>query len=116
MSFNFQTKRLLPRVDKSGLHVADMGASNHVIAITVPDGAKGVVIFFMDSTAANMVRGRVGFAGEDESATITAADTDDTLGHHPPYFETYNLEGWAKVLHVACSTANAKLFGAWSFA
>ena len=115
MGFNLQTKRLVPRTDISGIYISDLGSANTVHAIAAPEGAKGVILFFMKSDESAMIRGRVGFAGEDNSATLLASDTDDNLGHHQNFADGSNDVGWSKVLHVACSTGNAKLFGSWCF-
>lgn len=107
------TRKVAPRTDVSAVYLADLGASNTVNAIPVPEGAIGVSLWF--DNAGTKVRGRVGFHDTDISADLAATDTDGTLGHQADVVELYSVVGWGKVLHVASSTANASLFGTWWF-
>ena len=113
MAQGLHTHKLTPRIAGSALYVSDTGSANHVTAVTIPDGAIAVTLWF--DNAGTKVRGRVGFAGEDASATVTAADSDTTLGFHPADVDNYDIGGWAKVLHVATPSANVKVFGTWSY-
>lgn len=106
------TRRIAPKIANSGLYVADTGASNSVTTITIPAGVLAVRIWFENGSGVT-VRGRVGFAGEVYSLTVT--DSDGTLGYQEADVEIYELPAWARVLYVASSTANAKVRGIWFY-
>lgn len=106
------TRKTAPKVLLGEFHVADTGAAGTVTRVPRPaQSAVGLVIWF-ENGSGTRVRGRVGFANETQTvATVT--DGDAKLGHHPADVREYELPSWATQVYVACSTANAKVFGAW---
>jgi hypothetical protein len=106
------TRRIAPKLNNSGLYVASTGTANSVTTVVVPEGAIAVRLW-MENGSGTRVRFRIGFAGEVN--TPATADTDTTLGHHEDAVLSYDLPAWARVMHLASNTANAKVFGTWYY-
>lgn len=91
-------------------------------AITVPDGALGVVLWFEDGDGA-IIGGRVGI---DQADTSVDPITDTNMGWHPPMPVEYQLHGYAqagetysnrdKYLHVVSDVSGAVAKGSFLFA
>jgi len=107
------TRRIAPKIAKSAIYNADMGTAHTVVKIAVPAGVIAFMGWF-EGGSNTLVRGRVGFAGGDDT-NPTAVDATDSLGFHPPLPESYAIPSWAKSLYIACPTANAKFFGTWFY-
>lgn len=106
------TRRIAPKLNNSGLYIANTGNANTVTTFVVPEGAIAVRLWMEDGSG-NKVRFRIGFAGEVNAPN--AGDTDLTLGHQENAVISYDLPAWAKVAHIASTTANAKVFGTWYY-
>lgn len=106
------TRRIAPKLNNSGLYIADTGSANNVTTVVVPEGAIAVRLW-MQNGSGTFVRFRIGFGGEVN--TVAATDTDGTLGHHNADVLSYDLPAWAKVMHLASPTANCKVFGTWYY-
>ena len=113
MPLTQHSKRIAPKINNSELYIADTGSANAVTAIPVPAGVVALVIWFDDGTG-TPGRGRVGFAGEEDTSFTGTTDGDDTSGH---IFgsETYSIPSWAKVIHVSTALGNAEIFGTWFY-
>lgn len=100
--------KIAPRTNTSEIYVS-LGSSNNFTTLTLPEGTQMIRIYF--DNAGTKVRGRVGFSGADGVTPANATDGDGKTGHQGPDIAEYTVPGWAKKVHLASSTANAKVFG-----
>lgn len=102
-------------VTAGGLYLALTTANTDPGGQAIPTGAKALVVWFETSASdATMIRGRVGF---NASAIAVAAltGTDVKLAYSPPMPVQYAVPSTATHVHLASSTLNAVVRGAWLF-
>lgn len=112
MPLTQHSKRIAPKTANSEIYVASLGTANTVTTMEVPTGVVAMSLWFDNS--GTLVNGRVGFAGEVNSAFTAAVNGDGKSGHQTGV-ETYSIPSWAKVIHLSSATANAKVFGMWFY-
>jgi hypothetical protein len=102
-------------VTAGGLYLALTSANTDPGGQAVPTGAKALVVWFENPAASDaMVRGRIGF---NASATAITAitGTDVKLAYSPPAPVQYAVPSTATHVHLASSTLNAVVRGAWLY-